>query len=388
MGSILSTILLLTTVHHRYDTRIFIKEAHTLASNSHYKVMLMVADGKGNNSINRGVVSIYDLGQPTAGRFGRVLIGQWRAFNAIIKIKPTIVHFHDPELIPLGLLLKAMGHKVIYDAHEDVPSHILDRGWLYAPLRPVVKWVFEKLEQYAANRYDAIITAAPVISRRFINTCVPMVEVKNYPMISDELSVQSDWSKKERALCYISSSFAAQRGIVELIMAMEKVNATLYLAGHFNDSTLFEQLQKLLGWKKVKFLGYLNHEEIARLVNRCRIGVSLPHPIKAYLEALPTKMFEYMLSGIPVVSSDFPSLKSIVNNSQCGICVNPQNPNSIAESINYLLDSSDEAYLMGQNGRKAVLNIYNWKTEAKNLLNLYNEILTNSSKNVNNVSKD
>jgi len=371
-------ILHLTTVHSRSDTRIFIKEVRTLASNLHHKIMLMVADGNGNKDDEQGNISVHDLGYLGGGRFCRALIGPWRAFFAISKIKPTIVHFHDPELIPLGLILKVMGYKIIYDAHEDVPNHIMVRGWAYTPLRPVVKWLFEKLEKYAVSRYDAIITAAPVVSRRFIGTSVPVVEVKNYPLLSEELPVQCDWEQKERAICYVSSSFAVQRGIVELIMAMEKVDATLYLVGCFNDTELLQQLQKLPAWGKVQFLGYLGHNDIASLVVRCRVGMSLPHPITAYLEALPTKMFEYMSLGIPVVSSDFPSLRSIVCKSKCGVCVDPLDPDDIAKAINYLLDSSNEAFLMGQNGRRAVLETYNWKTEAINLLQYYEDILPNN----------
>jgi len=118
----INTIVHLTTVHPRADTRI-LKEAQTIASTlEDCTVLLIVADGKGNADGAQGQVSVHDLGSIRGGRLVRMLQGPWRSFFAIIKINPTIVHFHDPELIPLGMLLKVGGYKVIYDVHEDFPQ--------------------------------------------------------------------------------------------------------------------------------------------------------------------------------------------------------------------------------------------------------------------------
>ena len=82
-------------------------------------------------------------------------------------------------------------------------------------------------------------------------------------------------------------------------------------------------------------------------------------------------MFEYMAAGIPVVASNFPLWKEIIEENKCGICVEPANVEQISDAVNYLLNNPEEAQRMGANGRKAVEEKYNWNNEAKTLLQLY-----------------
>ena len=112
----MATLLHLTTVHRRSDTRILIKEAQTLASSLPHKVLLMVADGKGDVDEEDGRVSIHDLGRLDGGRLHRALVGPWRALLAIRSIKPDIVHFHDPELI------------TVRTPRPELAAHLVDRS--------------------------------------------------------------------------------------------------------------------------------------------------------------------------------------------------------------------------------------------------------------------
>jgi len=75
--------------------------------------------------------------------------------------------------------------------------------------------------------------------------------------------------------------------------------------------------------------------------------------------------------GLPVIVSDFPELKKIVEGNRCGICVNPLEPKEIAKAVEYLIEHPEEAKEMGENGRKAVLEKYNWENESKKLLKVY-----------------
>ena len=115
----------ITTVHIRTDTRIFYKEV--ISCSKKYNTFLIVADGKGNDK--RKGVKILDLGKPK-NRFLRVLIYGLKALPIIIKNKIKVVHFHDPELIPIGLILKLFGYKVIYDIHELVYEDLKTKSWI------------------------------------------------------------------------------------------------------------------------------------------------------------------------------------------------------------------------------------------------------------------
>ncbi|MCY1522537.1 Glycosyl transferases group 1 [compost metagenome] len=95
-----------------------------------------------------------------------------------------------------------------------------------------------------------------------------------------------------------------------------------------------------------------------------------------HIDAQPNKMFEYMSAGIPVVGSNFPLWKSIIEGNRCGVCVDPANPTEIAEAIDYLFTHQAEAREMGARGRAAVLDKYNWDGEGVKLLSLYREVLS------------
>ncbi len=89
------------------------------------------------------------------------------------------------------------------------------------------------------------------------------------------------------------------------------------------------------------------------------------------------KIFEYMMVGIPVICTDFELWKEIVEGNNCGICVNPYDSIELVKAINYLLENKDIAKQMGDNGKKAVVEKYNWSTQEKVLLDMYEQLLGN-----------
>jgi len=82
-----------------------------------------------------------------------------------------------------------------------------------------------------------------------------------------------------------------------------------------------------------------------------------------------------MAEGLPVIASNFDLWKEIVEKNKCGLCVNPLNPEEIAEAVKYILNNPKEAEIMGKNGIKAVENKYNWGSESKKLINFYAELM-------------
>ncbi len=374
----MDTIVHLTTVHPRFEVRIHIKEAQTLADNLPHKVLVMVADGKGNIDEEQGFVSIYDLGCLGGGRLRRTLIGPWRAFIAIHKIRPAAVHFHDPELIPLGLLLKLCGYKVIYDVHEDVPCQVISKHYLPLLIRKPLAWFIGAVEWFGAMSFNAIVAATPKIAIRF--PAKKTIMVQNFP-ITAEISQIMSVPYAERPLSFAYPGIIATvRGIEEVVRALEYLadikNARLELAGEFSPTDIQETLSFLPGWRAVSYHGWLSREQLALLLGNVRAGLVLHHPVPNEIDAQPLKMFEYMCASLPIIASDFPLWRRIIEGAGCGLLVDPMNPQEIAKAMRWIIEHPVEAEAMGRRGRQAMEKTYNWDTEATKLIHLYKNLLT------------
>src|SRR5690606_8570970 len=248
-----SRVAHVSSVHARYDVRIFLKECASLARHGH-AVHLYVADGKGEEE--RGGVRIHDVGK-SRGRLRRLLFKPWALWAALRRNHEQIVHFHDPEIIPAALLLHWQGVTVIYDAHEDVPRQILSKRWLPRGTHKLVSRLFERLENFAARRFAAVVTSTPHSAARFPAAGARAVNVNNYPM-ADELATDRTSpagravAPDARSICYVGG-ISAIRGVKELVQALPAANARLLLAGPFENLAIEAELRALPGWTRVQY---------------------------------------------------------------------------------------------------------------------------------------
>jgi len=363
----------LTTVHPPFDTRIFHKEAKTLAQ-AGYEVVLIAQHER--SEVVDGV-KIVALPRP-GNRFARIFGLTWRAFRLALYQRADVYHFHDPELLPIGVLLKLFtGAKVIYDVHEDVPQQILTKYWIPAPLRCPVSGVFNAVENLLARAVDAVVVATEGIAEKFAR--FKPVVVHNYPNL--EMLPNPSTRRKEgeeKVLVYVGG-ISKLRGAIEIVRALEYLNPTwnvrLDLIGKFEPPELEQELMLLPGYRRVRFLGWMQPEDVYAHLAKADIGLVCLHPEPRFTVAWPVKFFEYMAAGLPVVASNFPLWKEIVEGNRCGITVDPLDPKAIAQAIEYLLTHPEEARQMGENGRRAVVEKYNWGQEKEKLLNLYEELL-------------
>jgi glycosyltransferase involved in cell wall biosynthesis len=337
----------------------------------------MVADGKGNVDGAQDHVSILDLGDLGDRRLSRMLRGPWRALSAICKIKPALIHFHDPELIPLAILLKLGGYKIIFDVHEQVSQQTHSKGYIPKIIRYPVALALSVLESLIARFCDAIIPATPEIAKLF--PAKKTVTVQNFPLAAELISaVPIPYLERPKLFVYVGviASIRSAEEMIQALALLEDIHdIKLELAGMFSPASLEHHLVKLSGWNAAKYHGQITRTQMAHLLGTARAGMVLFHPLPNHMDAQPNKMFEYMSAGLPIIASDFALWRRIIDGVGCGLLVDPLNPKAIAEAMRWILDHPTEAEAMGNRGRQAVERFYNWNTEAIKLVSLYKRLL-------------
>ncbi|MBQ5458476.1 MAG: glycosyltransferase, partial [Bacteroidales bacterium] len=258
--------------------------------------------------------------------------------------------------------------------HEDLPRQILTKPWIPKPLRKMASRMSERMENRKVRKLSAVVAATPHIKERFEEvTSAPVRNVNNYPVL-DDIMFSPSWENKENAVCYVGGLFYT-RGIHEMVAAIGKTQCKLILGGNFDPESLQESIKSENGWEKVEYLGYIDRKQVNEVYSRSVAGLIILHPMPSYIDSLPIKMFEYMAAGIPIICSDFPLWKGIVESAGCGVCVNPFDTEAIANEIARLCNNKETARTMGANGRKAVEEKYNWNSQSAVLLGLYNSLL-------------
>ncbi|MEM6782751.1 MAG: glycosyltransferase family 4 protein [Bacteroidota bacterium] len=366
-------IVHLATTHKAGDPRIFQKECRTLAQ-AGYDVRYVVPHA--HDEVVDGV-QILAVATPRSGK-ERMTTTTWAVFRrALAQPKDAVFHFHDADLLLPALVLKALGRRVVYDLHEDVPRQVQYFHWVPERFRSVVGVAYGSLEALGAHVFDGLIVAEPVIARRF-KAHAPIL-VRNFPL-RDELIPSAPMPYAERPLhaAYVGT-ITVVRGIREVIVAMGQIaprlSARLRLGGSFHPASLQEVLKREAGWSQTDYLGYLDRPAVARVLDQVRVGIVTFHPVERYLGNYPTKLFEYMAAGIPVVCSSFAQLKPFVEGTGCGLLVDPLNPASIAWAIQWLLEHPEEAEAMGQRGQAAVRERFHWAPEGESLVQFYERLL-------------
>ena len=359
----------ISSVHPDNDVRILHKQCVSLAE-AGYNTSLVLTNVK--ERLFNGV-NIVSVSAQTGSRIRRMTETVNKALKKALEIDADIYHLHDPELLRIAPNLKRANKKVIYDVHEDLPRQLMSKKYINPGVKKILSYIIEKYEDKASSKLDYIITSTPHIRDRFLKFHPKTIDINNFPII-EELVLDYDYENKlEDNICYVGG-LTSERGIKELTIALGLTEAKLLLAGKFTENGLKQKLSALDSWSQVEELGYINREEVKEVYKRSKLGLVTLHPIKNYLDSLAVKMFEYMAAGIPVIASNFPLWKSIIEKNNVGLCVDPMSPESIAEAITFLLKNKDKAREMGENGKRLVLEKYNWSIEKNKLLSIYNSL--------------
>jgi glycosyltransferase involved in cell wall biosynthesis len=368
-------VCVLTSMHPVTDVRIYHKQALTL-SRAGYDVVLLAPKNEERGTKNEEWVVL--VGLPTH-RLARMTVGALAMLAVAVRQRAAIYHFHDPELLPVGLVLKVLGKRVIYDVHEDYPEQVLSKHYLPRFLRRSIARLVGFGEKAIAARLDGVVCATDAIAAKFRRGRV--VIVRNYP----ELSAVNPEPRTARSrpgiehrfrLVHLSGTLTPERGVTGMVRALELLDDRfeLVLAGRFVTPEYEAAVRTMAGFKRVRYVKPVPHKQVWGLYKECDAGLVCLLPLERYKVSLPVKMFEFMAAGLPVIASDFPLFRELVEGNGCGICVDPGKPDEIAAAVRRLACDRDLAQVMGTKGRRAIAEKYNWEQEAGRLLGLYEQV--------------
>ena len=363
----------MTSAHGPEDVRIFHKECVSLAK-AGYDVYLV----ERGESYEKQGVHIVGVGQPSGGRLSRMTAFSKHVYEAALAIDADVYHFHDPELLPYGLKLKRRGKKVIFDSHEKYTEQFKRKPYLPGWCSRMIAKVYGVYEKYALKRLDGLIFPCLQGGKHpFAGMCRHITIVNNVPRL-EELYDQYDENipKHERSIVCVGGLTYA-RGITHMVKAAGKSDCTIYLGGRFIPDSYQTEVEALPEFSHVQYLGQLNRQRVLEILQRCQVGMATLLNVGQYnqYDNLATKVYEYMSLALPVVLARSPYNERMVQQYGFGICVDSENVDEIADAIRYLLDHPEEAHRMGENGRQAIKEEFNWGVEEKKLLSFYEDIL-------------
>ena len=374
----------LTSAHKRHDVRIFRKECCSLAK-AGYNVTLVVNDTLPDETL-QGVRIVSTHFQPK-NRMERMLLGTKAVYKKALEQNADVYHLHDPELLPIAYKLKRRNKIVIFDAHEDTEEQIKDKKWIPRPFSKVISKLYGHYAGQIMRRIDAVITVTPDFVEKFKKYQENTVMVTNYPIVKEFVKSNSERNSHiesqislitQGGYIFFAGGITTQWMHDVVIRAIEPIESIQYVLAGFGKESYLNHLRSLPGWDKVYFLGNISHEKVSELYRCALAGIAVNKCTQLQGKGTlgNTKLFECMESAIPVICTDYPLWKNIIEENTCGICVNPEKPSEITAAIRYLIEHPDKASEMGKNGRKAVLEKYNWVPEEEKMLGLYYQLLT------------
>lgn len=368
---------MLSPVHLPYDTRIFHKEAKSLKK-AGYGVVVIAQSYTDFDTYVDGIRVI------AVKRPHSKLLHPFTIFKVFFKgwsCNCDVYHCHEPGSLFAGVLLKIFKKsKLIYDSHEYYPDLIASNSFFPTFVRPIVKKVCEMEERVLCKFSDVIITVDQLLATHYGNFVENVVILSNYPIITGRSDVKT--KKHSNPIIACAGTLTEERGVFELIRSYEKVvdirpDVCLLFMGEFIDSGFKEFIINYVNDKKlngIRFTGHIPHTDVIEHLNKSTIGTALLQPIEIFKNAVPVKLFEYMMCNIPVVISNFKFNQKIVQDAQSGILVDPTNIQEISDALLWLLEHPEEAKQMGENGRRAVEETYNWENMEKRLFEVYEEL--------------
>lgn len=367
-------IAILTSSHSTYDSRVFHKQARSLADAGHNVILVTPHD----SDTERDGIQIQAVkgGDVESAGLGHA----YKIYREAKSIDADVYHFHDPGLLPFGLLLSyTTDAKIIYDCHEQYEKAF--RRYDFPPdcLNPLVG-LFPKLQSLTANELDAVVTTTEEAAEDFRRRGHPnVVTVRNFPTTNDISFGDAPIEQQAEHLLVYVGGLDETRGLDEMLRLVSSllkrdIDVEAWFIGSTagkEDKTI-ERAAELGITDDVMFIGRVPHSEVFSYLHEGDVGLALLDPDR-FEQDIPLKLFEYMYSEIPVLTTPIGASSEFIDD-EWGIVVPFNNTEEQADEVAKLLTDPERRTEMGQRGKEKVENEYSWKNEKQKLLALYESL--------------
>jgi len=362
----------ISSAHPANDTRVFYRECVSLKKAGFDVTLIALAD---QDKVVDGV-SIKAV-RPPKNRLLRLLLNVPTVLIKSLQVNAQLYHYHDPELTPVGLVLRLLGKKVIFDVHEDFPAEAYGKFYLPRWAQTLASKVLGGIFWAANWGMSGIVVVHTGIANKFTNKNTILVE--NFPELPNNAKIENRNDPANQYDAVYTGALNEIRCPYEMIDALADEQAhpktRLQFAGKISPASLEDGLKKRDGWSKVVRHEWMTPDELSDLMANAKLGLVLYKPLPNHINAQPRKLFEYMAAGLPIVGSDFPRWRELIIDTGCGLVVDPENPTEIAKAMRWIFDNPEEAEEMGRRGLEAAQTRFNWDSEAERLIKLYRKLL-------------
>lgn len=359
-------IYVISSVHPLSDSRIYNRQVLSLAKEYEVRFFAQAVEGW------QGEVPYEPLRRGKS--LGVRLVNICRLLRVSLNREARVIHFHDPELLPVGMLAKLLaGKKIVYDVHENYRKTIRNKEAIPRLFRGMTRILFGFFEDLACRYFDLVLVVTDEMAKQLPGN---VHTLKNYPLISF-IPPQRQVSQEALKLVYVGL-LSQGRGILNMIEEVKEcqVPVTFDIIGHFNSPTFRDRaMEAMAGQDNIRYIRSLPYTDFFRRLAEYDVGMMCLLPNPNHITSLPNKMFEYMSMGMAIIASDFPSWREIIGGSDCGILVDPLDSGEISATIAMLDADREKLAEMGRRGQKAYRDKYNWQSQERKLLALYRRML-------------
>jgi len=400
-------ICFLADKHDLFDDRIYWKMAVPLKEKGYDVYYLLIRDkikkGITKEGVKYEILKVKTFSKNRYLNFILKNLNPTNNYKELLKkateINADIYHFHDLWINRIGKKLKNLNHEpvVFYDAREpyaeDYISFIKANKIFKIGIR-VFSRLADSWEKKKARNYDLVIANENIVRNNFRKKIGKERSVTIFNFTNIYTNYRNLTLTEKKYDFIYCGGITESRGAIKILEATKIAKKTIpkikvIYVGRYTPDSLKLKLQKFINDNDLKnnieLFPFVNYAEVSDFYNKSRVGLLTWLPVKALTIKMPIKIFEYMAFALPIIGSDFGHIKEYIDKDNCGIVVNPNNPEDISNAMITLLTDRSKYDLYSNNGRKVTLEKYKWDFEFKRLIGFYTKALNEREKNIKNV---